>query len=98
MWGIIPRRISGSSNKALKPAEARRLSDRLEIHYTPKQGSRLDIVQIESSVSTKQCLGRRIPDIGTLRSLGRPAQAPVGKYSRPQSPDKCQMNLSYSAT
>jgi len=39
----------------------------LEIHYTPKHGSWLDIAEIELSVFTKQCLDRRIPDLETLR-------------------------------
>jgi len=42
--------------KAFPPAEARRLLDRLEIHYTPKHGSWLDMAEIELSVFTKQCL------------------------------------------
>jgi predicted AAA+ superfamily ATPase len=48
-------------------AEARRLLDRLEIHYTPKHGSWLDVAEIELSVFTKQCLSRRIENIDTLR-------------------------------
>ena len=48
------------------PAEAHRLLDRLEIHYTPKHGSWLNIAEIELSVLTRQCLGRRIPDKQTL--------------------------------
>ena len=54
--------------KAFEPAVARRLLERLEIHYTPKHGSWLNIAEIELSVLTKQCLDRRIPDIETLRS------------------------------
>jgi len=53
--------------KAFPPAEARRLLDRLEIHYTPKHGSWLDIAEIELSVFTQQGLDRRIPDLETLR-------------------------------
>jgi hypothetical protein len=40
----------------------------LEIHYTPKHGSWLDAAEIELSILTKQCLGRRIPNIETLRT------------------------------
>ena len=58
---------SASFYEAFKPAEARRLIERLEIHYTPKHGSWLDVAEIELSVFTKQCLDRRIPDIETLR-------------------------------
>ncbi len=54
--------------KAFEPAVARSFLERLEIHYTPKHGSWLNIAEIELSVLTKQCLDRRIPDIETLRS------------------------------
>ncbi len=40
---------------------------RLEIHYTPKHGSWLNVAEIELSVFTRQCLDRRIPDAETLR-------------------------------
>jgi hypothetical protein len=53
--------------EAFEPKEALRLSQRLEIHYTPKHGSWLNVAEIELSVFTKQCLDRRIPDIATLR-------------------------------
>jgi hypothetical protein len=50
------------------PAEqARRLARRLEVHYTPKHGSWLNVAEIELSVMTKQCLGRRIPSLDELR-------------------------------
>ena len=50
------------------PAEtARSLAKRLEIHYTPKHGSWLNIAEIELSVMTKQCLDRRISSIESLR-------------------------------
>jgi len=43
------------------PAEARRILRRLEWHYTPKHGSWLNIAEIELSILTRECLGRRIP-------------------------------------
>ena len=49
------------------PAEARRLADRLEIHYTPKHGSWLNIAEIELSALNSQCLRRRIADIESMR-------------------------------
>jgi len=58
----------GSLYEAFEPAEARRLAERLEIHYTPKHGSWLNIAEIELSVFTRQCLDRRIPDVSALRS------------------------------
>lgn len=57
----------GSLYETFPPKEARRLARRLEIHYTPKHGSWLNVAEIELSVLTKQCLDRRIPDVPTLR-------------------------------
>jgi hypothetical protein len=48
--------------EAFVPAEAKRIADRLEMHYTPKHGSWLNIAEIELSVLSRQCLDRRIPD------------------------------------
>ncbi len=52
---------------AFPPVVARSLVERLEIHYTPKHGSWLNIAEIELSVMSKQCLERRISSIDTLR-------------------------------
>lgn len=57
---------TGSLYEAFQPAEARRLIERLEIHYTPKHGSWLDMAETELSILTRQCLDRRIPDRKTL--------------------------------
>jgi len=46
--------------EAFEPAEARRLLEKLEIHYTPKHGSWLNIAEIELSILSRQCLDRRI--------------------------------------
>ena len=43
---------------AFEPAEARRLAKKLEIHYTPKHGSWLDMAEMELSVLARQCLGQ----------------------------------------
>ena len=48
--------------EAFPPAEAKRLSDKLEIHDTPKHGSWLNMAEIELSVLAAQCLDRRLPD------------------------------------
>ena len=51
------------------PAEqARRIAERLEIHYTPKHGSWLNVAEIELSVLSRQCLNRRIESIDELRN------------------------------
>lgn len=57
----------GSLYQAFPPEEARRIVEKLEIHYTPKHGSWLNMAEIEFSVLSKQCLNRRIPDQETLR-------------------------------
>jgi hypothetical protein len=57
----------GSLYETFPASEARRLAERLDIRYTPKHGSWLNIAEIELSVMTKQCLDRRIPNIATLR-------------------------------
>jgi transposase len=52
--------------KAFEPTEARRILEKLEIHYTPKHGSWLNMAEIELSILNRQCLSRRIPDRKTL--------------------------------
>lgn len=52
--------------KAFEPAEARRIFEKLDIHYTPKHGSWLNMAEIELSVLSRQCLDQRIPDRETL--------------------------------
>jgi len=53
--------------EAFVPQDAKRLRDRLEIHYTPKHGSWLNIAEIELSLLTRQCLDRRLADIQALQ-------------------------------
>ena len=53
--------------KAFEPAEARRIARKIEIHYTPKHGSWLDIAEIGINIMTRQCLNRRIPSIEKLK-------------------------------
>ena len=48
--------------EAFSPTEARHLLSRLEIHYTPKHGSWLNMAEIEIGVMNGQCLDRRIPE------------------------------------
>jgi hypothetical protein len=51
---------------AFGPAEAKRLADRLELHYTPKHGSWLNMAEIELAMLAQQCLDRRLADQATL--------------------------------
>ncbi len=53
--------------QAFEPEEALRISQRLEIHHTPKHGSWLNMAEIELGVLAGQCLDRRIPDQETLQ-------------------------------
>lgn len=53
--------------EAFAPAEARRLSERFEVHYTPKHGSWLDMAETELSVLARQCLNRRISNMDYLK-------------------------------
>jgi hypothetical protein len=50
----------GSFYEAFEPAEARRLAEKLEIHYTPKYGSWLNMAEIEIGVLSRQCLSQYI--------------------------------------
>jgi hypothetical protein len=59
---------TASLYEAFAPEEARRLARRLEIHYTPKHGSWLNVAEIELSALNTQCLNRRIPDIARMRT------------------------------
>lgn len=52
--------------EAFEPAEAKRIADKLEIHFTPKHGSWLNMAEIELSHLSRQCLDRRIPDEDSL--------------------------------
>jgi len=52
--------------EAFAPEEAKRIADRLEIHYTPKHGSWLDMAEIELGILGRQCLDRRIDNADQL--------------------------------
>jgi len=64
--------------EAFAPAEARRILEKLEIHYTPKHGSWLNMAEIELSVLHRQCLNARIPDRPTLT-------AKIARWLRPRN-------------
>ena len=58
---------TASLYETFEPAEARRLAKRLDIRYTPKHGSWLNIAEVELSVLTSPCLDRRIADLETMQ-------------------------------
>jgi len=52
--------------EAFEPAEAKRIAEKLEIHYTPKHGSWLNMAEIEMSVMSRQCLRKRMDNVQQL--------------------------------
>jgi transposase len=67
------------------PAEARRILQRLEFHYTPKHASWLNMVEIEIGIMVRQCLDRRIPDKDTL-------VAEIAAWERRRNREKARIN------
>jgi len=74
----------GSLYEAFEPAEARRLAEKLEIHYTPKHGSWLNMAEIEIGVLSRQCLSkyieskeRMISEVATWEQQRNKAEATV---------------------
>jgi hypothetical protein len=61
---------------AFAPVEARRLTRKLEFHYTPLHGSWLNMAEVELASLARQCLGRRLEDIARLRAEVSAWQAP----------------------
>jgi hypothetical protein len=76
---LNPHHIA-SLSEAFPPEQAHRLARRLELHHTPRNGSWLNVAEIELSVLSEQCLRRRIPDVAMLdaelaaRSAARTAE------------------------
>ena len=75
--------VGGSLYKAFPPEEAQRLLQKLEIHYTPKHGSWLNMAEIELSILGRQCLNRRIPDPSTMRKSVQAWEQERNNYSKP---------------
>ena len=72
LWAVGAKRMltTASLYKAFPPEEAYRIAQKLEIHYTPKHGSWLDMAEIELSALTVQCLlNVRIPTIEDLNKI-----------------------------
>ena len=56
---------------AFPPAEARRIAEKLELHFTPKHGSWLNIAEIELSAYKRQCVAGRIDSVQRMREMTR---------------------------
>lgn len=81
----------GSLYEAFDPAKARSLAARLEIHYTPKHGSWLNIAEIELSALTRQCLDRRIDDLTVLNDE-------LAAWQQATNADQRQVNWQFTAS
>jgi hypothetical protein len=57
--------------EAFAPAEAKRIADRFEFHFTPKHGSWLNMAEIELGILGRQCLSQRIDHVADLRRHAR---------------------------
>ena len=77
--------------EAFPPEEARRILNRLEIHYTPKHGSWLNMAEIELGVLGRQCLDRRIPDMNELT-------AEVAAWVNDRNEKKVRVNWQFTTT
>jgi DDE superfamily endonuclease len=75
--------------EAFAPAEARRLARRLEVHYTPKHGSWLNMAETEIGILGRQCLDRRLEDAGAV-------QAEVGPWEAERNEAKVTINWRFT--
>ncbi|MDR0758797.1 MAG: transposase [Treponema sp.] len=71
------------------PEEAKRIKDKLEIHYTPKHGSRLNMAEIELKVINNHGLSARIPTIGQMREE-------VAAWNRRRNQEACKINRRFT--
>jgi len=77
--------------EAFPPQEARQLAEHIDIHYTPKHGSWLNMAEIELSALNSQCLDRRIPDLLTLQSH-------IAAWENDRNNRQSRINWHFSAT
>lgn len=75
--------------EAFEPSEARRLIDRLEVVYTPKHGSWLNMAEIELGVLSRQCMGGRVPDQPTL-------VATVQRWQKDRNADRSKIDWRFT--
>lgn len=75
--------------EAFAPEEARRRIGRLEVHHTPKHGSRLNMAETELSVLSSQCLDRRIGEKDELRSE-------VAAWEKSRNAARCRVDWQFT--
>jgi hypothetical protein len=81
----------GSFYEVLDPEDAFELGQQFELHYTPKKGSWLNMVEIEFSALSTQCLDRRIADVATLRDE-------VQAWTKKRNANRTTVNWQFSQT
>lgn len=77
--------------EVFEPQEARRIVQKLELHYTPKHASWLNQVEIELSVLSRQCLERRIPEAEVLKSE-------IFAWERQRNQERATVNWRFKTT
>jgi hypothetical protein len=77
--------------EAFPPEDARRLIEQLEVHYTPKHGSWLNMAETELRILSRQCLDRRLPDRATLT-------AEVAAWERARNTAQCRVDWQFTTT
>jgi hypothetical protein len=73
------------------PAEARRILQRVEFHYTPKHGSWLNMAEIEIAILERNALSRRLPDEAALRAPACRQWKPSGTRGGEASPGSSRL-------
>jgi hypothetical protein len=77
--------------EAFLPAEAKRIADKLEIHYTPKHGSWLNMAEIEISAMSRQCLSDRMDNAGRL-------EVEVSSWAERRNADESKVDWRFTTT
>ena len=72
VMGNLNTHSIGSLYETFPPEEARRIRERLEIHFTPKHGSWLNMAETELNVLINQGLSVRIP---TMKQMQKETKA-----------------------
>jgi hypothetical protein len=75
--------------EAFPPAQARRLLDKIEWHYTPKHGSWLNMAESEISIMNSQCLDRRLESVSEIA-------AEVGPWERKRNARQARMHWTFT--
>ena len=81
---------TASLYEAFEPVEAWRLAEKLEIHYTPKHGSWLNMAEIELSILSRQCMKDYFESIEQLTTA-------IAAWERSRNEDKIGINWQFTA-